>query len=50
MNTSTFQLDVFVDCCGFPDKSHLPALWNEHKESILAIMDAVTKGITGSVL
>ncbi|XP_021913626.1 carboxypeptidase D-like isoform X2 [Zootermopsis nevadensis] len=47
VNTSTFQLDVFVDCCGSPEKSRLPTLWNEHKESLLAMMDAVTKGITG---
>jgi hypothetical protein len=49
LNTSTFQLDGFVDCCGSPDKSRLPLIWNEHKESLLAMMDAVTKGITGTL-
>lgn len=49
LKTNTFQLDVFVDCCGSPHTSRLPALWNEHQESLLAMMDAVTMGISGTV-
>ena len=50
LNTSTFQLDVFIDCCGTPDQSLLPKIWNTNKESLLAMMDAVHKGITGNFL
>ncbi|KAJ9576207.1 hypothetical protein L9F63_006940 [Diploptera punctata] len=50
LNTSTFQLDIFIDCCGSPDKSLLPTVWNQNKESLLAMMDAVHNGLTGYVI
>lgn len=50
LKTNTFQLDVFVDCCGSPHTSRLPTLWNDHQESLLAMMDAVTMGISGYVI
>ncbi|KAJ4445265.1 hypothetical protein ANN_07066, partial [Periplaneta americana] len=50
LNTSTFQLDVFVDCCGSPDKSRLPTIWNQHRQSLMAMIEMVTKGITGYII
>ncbi|PSN43472.1 hypothetical protein C0J52_03215 [Blattella germanica] len=50
LNTSTFQLDVFVDCCGSPDKSLLPSIWNQNKESLLIMLNAALRGISGYVI
>ncbi|XP_011313662.1 carboxypeptidase D-like [Fopius arisanus] len=47
LNTSTLMLDVYVTCC---NTDHVMDVWEANKNSLLAIMGAVDKGVTGYVL
>ncbi|XP_063989160.1 carboxypeptidase D isoform X2 [Diachasmimorpha longicaudata] len=47
LNTSTLMLDVYVTCC---NSDHESDVWELNKNSLLAVMEAVDKGVTGYVL
>lgn len=47
LNTSTLMLDVYVTCCNI---DHSTDLWEENKNSLLATIEAINKGVTGYVL
>ncbi|XP_015114508.1 carboxypeptidase D [Diachasma alloeum] len=47
LNTSTLMLDVYVTCC---NSDHPVDVWEYNKNSLLAVMGAVDKGVTGYVL
>nr|CAD7444816.1 unnamed protein product [Timema bartmani] len=45
LNTSTFQLDVYVSCERTPLRSHLPSVWIEHKKSLMSVLNWIDMGI-----
>lgn len=47
LNTSTLMLDVYVSCC---NTDHSLDIWQENKDSLLAIIGEINKGITGYVI
>nr|CAD7404398.1 unnamed protein product [Timema cristinae] len=50
LNTSTFQLDIYVSCERTPLRSHLPSVWIEHKKSLMSVLNWIDMGIKGMLL
>ncbi|CAG2058637.1 unnamed protein product [Timema podura] len=50
LNTSTFQLDIYVSCERTPLRSHLPSVWIEHKKSLMSVLNWIDMGIKGYVV
>lgn len=48
--TNTYELYVYMSCCGSPVESQLSQLWRDHKTPILELLNKVNNGIHGRVV
>uniref|UniRef100_A0A3B5KMG9 Adipocyte enhancer-binding protein 1 n=1 Tax=Takifugu rubripes TaxID=31033 RepID=A0A3B5KMG9_TAKRU len=49
LHTNCFELSIFLGCDKFPHESELPLEWENNKESLLAFIEQVHRGIKGVV-
>lgn len=47
LNTSTLGVDVYVGCCNKDDDM---LAWNKHKDSLLSMINEVSKSVSGTVV
>ncbi|KAG8239376.1 hypothetical protein J437_LFUL019133 [Ladona fulva] len=48
--TSTLPIEVFMDCCSYPEQSRLSEIWEENKSSMMAMISDSWKGLHGFIV
>ncbi|XP_046386124.1 carboxypeptidase D [Ischnura elegans] len=48
--TNTLPIEVFVDCCVLPEKSRLSEIWEENKQSLVAMINDSWRGLHGYIV
>ena len=50
IHSSCFEITMELSCCKYPKATELTKEWNLNKESLLAFMEAVHSGVSGTLI